>query len=464
MESGCRTNGGWIPAPGDARMTGAKPGIREGSPRSFRSAGCSFRRLAARKVYALPTSYCPVGKKVTRMAAVRIAFCITDLELGGAERCLTELATRLDRKRFEPIVYCLAPLPDDESNSCVPRLAAAGVPHVSLGARGLLHGPGATLRLIADWRRRRPDVVQSFLFHANLVARVAARMTGVTGVVAGIRVAEQRHRWHLRLDRATQRMVDAYVCVSRSVADFSHDVGRLPAEKMHVIPNGIDPQLYPSPKAIDPGRLGIPVQGRIVACVGRLDPQKDQAELIRSATDWMTERPDVHLLLVGQGPDRQRLECMARATPVAERIHFTGWREDVPEILAASTLLTLPSRWEGMPNVVLEAMASRLPVVAADVEGVRELLGPAAGEQVLPIERRRLREAGDGNGPMADGVSDGGQAASPTSFAERIGKILDDPALANRLAMANRARAESEFGIDRVVEQYEKLWWGLANR
>ncbi len=105
--------------------------------------------------------------------------------------------------------------------------------------------------------------------------------------------------------------------------------------------------------------------------------------LIETAGAWLASLPDCDLLLVGTGPLQGRLESACRAAGIADRVHFAGWRSDVPEILAASELLVLPSVWEGMPNVVLEAMASRRPVVATDVEGVRELLGPLAARQLV---------------------------------------------------------------------------------
>ena len=105
--------------------------------------------------------------------------------------------------------------------------------------------------------------------------------------------------------------------------------------------------------------------------------------LIETAPAWLERLPNCDLLVVGEGPLRRPLEATCQAKGIAGRVHFAGWRTDVPEILAATDLLVLPSAWEGMPNVVLEAMASRRPVVASDVEGVRELLGAAAPQQTV---------------------------------------------------------------------------------
>lgn len=372
------------------------------------------------------------------MASLKIALCITDLDVGGAERALVELATRLDRRRFEPAVYCLGPRPGAQQASCVPPLEKAGVEVHCLGAARIWQLSSVGLKLKRLLKTRSPDVVQSFLFHANLVSRLAARQAGVGPVISGIRVAEPR-LWHLWADRLTSKLVDRYVCVSQSVARFSVAKARLPTEKLVVIPNAVDVDRLPAPSGIDPAALGLKSGRRMVAYVGRLEPQKGVGWLIESASNWLDRLPDCDLVLVGQGPDRQPLERLCRRLGVARRVRFAGWRSDVPEILAASELLVLPSKWEGMPNVVLEAMASRLPVVASDVEGVRELLGPAADEQTVAY--------GDSG-----------------ALAEKIVKLVSDKSLAGDLGRRNRQRAEQEFTFGRVVAAYEDLWGSLAGR
>ena len=182
---------------------------------------------------------------------------------------------------------------------------------------------------------------------------------------------------------------------ARRVAEFSAKRAGLPPEKLVVIPNGIDLDKYPARQPADLRAFGIAAGRRAVTFVGRLEPQKGVDWLIATAPHWLAKLPDCDLLLVGDGPLRPSLEAAAKAAGIADRVHFAGWRPDVPEILAASSLLVLPSLWEGMPNVVLEAMASRLPVVASDVEGVRELLGPNAARQTVAHGDSRAACRGD---------------------------------------------------------------------
>jgi glycosyltransferase involved in cell wall biosynthesis len=371
------------------------------------------------------------------MANIRIALCITELDLGGAERCLTELALRVDRQRFTPVVYCLGPRPASDDASCVPVLEAASVEVHCLGGRRIWQFPAVAGRLRRLLVAQNPQIVQTFLFHANVLGRIVARRAGVKLVACGIRVAERKSLWHLWLDRLTQGWVDRYVCVSRSVAEFSADRGGLAPEKLVVIPNGIDLEKYQTTRPANTTTPGINPGRRTVTFIGRLERQKGVHWLIETAPAWLAEVPDSDLLLVGEGPLRGRLEAACRAAGIAQRVHFAGWRADVPEILAASDLLVLPSAWEGMPNVVLEAMASGRPVVASDVEGVRELLGSAAPQQTIAY--------GDSQG-----------------FIGKVVSFLKNPEMAAAVGAENRRRVEENFAISRMVAAYEDLWEELV--
>lgn len=370
----------------------------------------------------------------TRSAApIRIALCITDLDPGGAERCLVELATRLDRQKFEPVVYCLGPRPAGNPTWLVDKLEAAGITVHCFAARR----PIAFGLLLAKLRKQMladaPRIVQTFLFHANVLGALAARRAGVEHVVTGIRVAEKRAAWHLLLARWGDRFVDRHVCVSQSVRDFSMARGHLPIDKLVVIPNGVDLARFAGVKPASAASLGRAGNRRLITCVGRLDEQKGTSWLLEAMRRVFTEVDGLDLLLVGDGPERGQLERLAAQLGIADRVHFAGFRDDVPEILAASELVVLASRWEGMPNVILEAMACGRPVVATDVAGVREALGPNAPQQTARCD-------------------------DPPEFARKITAILGDKQLAQRLGQENQKRAGQCFTLSAMVEAYERLY------
>lgn len=358
---------------------------------------------------------------------IKIAFCITDLDPGGAERALVQLVTRLDRGRWEPAVFCLG-----GAGALVDPLQHAGIPVVCLNARGR-RDAGVVYRLFRELRRFRPVIVQTFLFHANLAGRLAGCLAGVRHCVSGIRVAEKRSRWPLRLDRLTNPLVAMNVCVSQAVADFSVEVAGLPRRKIVVIPNGVDVERFASARPIDLASLGIPSEARILAAVGRLDRQKGLVHLIDAAQAIVPRYGDVHFLLVGDGPERDTLIRQVAEQGLSGRVHFAGWRPDVPSILRSVYGLVLPSLWEGMPNVVLEAMAAGLPVVATRVEGVDELVVPDETGVLIP-------------------------PASVPDLVNGLQTILADPERARSLGKAGFQRVKSLFSWEKSTSNYDELY------
>jgi len=374
---------------------------------------------------------------------IRVMLGITDLEVGGAEKCLTELACRVDSQRFRLSVVSLAPYPRKDDR-LVKRIREHGIPVRFLDGCKVWDSPKALMKWLRCILRDRPHVVQTFLFHANLLGRMVARIAGVPAVISGIRVAERQANWHLLLDAATSGWVDRYVCVSRAVADFSVSRGLLPADKIVVIPNGVDVGVPAvtgcagvqggnrSETSENDEKLA-PRSRRRVTFVGRLARQKGVDLLLHSAAQWLRSFPDVVLYLVGDGPQREWLMDLSIRLGISDRIVWAGYCENVGEILRETDVFVLPSRWEGMPNALLEAMAMGCPVVVTAVEGVSEVLGD---EEPLQI------------------VRPGDSAA----LSRAIVRLLSNPTLTRELGERNRTRVQRCFGWDCTVKEYEQLW------
>ena len=366
---------------------------------------------------------------------VRLALVITELEIGGAEQALVNLATGLARERFSPEVYSLKPRPKNEL--LVQRLEAAKIPVHFLDVKSFWQFFSAVARLAALFKEQQPQVVQSFLFNANVVATLAARRAKVPRMVTGIRVADP-NQWRQRMERWLTPKVDKVVCVSQGVADFCQSKCRFPAEKLVVIPNGVDLSRFENVQPADLTELGVAPGRRAILYVGRLEWQKGlDWLLVKVMPRVFRELPQHDLLLVGAGPEHDALLRHAMALDNMSSVHFPGWRAEVPQILAASDLLVLPSRWEGMPNAVLEAMAAGKPVVATQAEGVLELLGDGAAQQSCP--------AGDAAG-----------------FAQRILRLAQDRTLAAELGAQNQRRAAAEFSLASMISRYESLYESLS--
>jgi glycosyltransferase involved in cell wall biosynthesis len=360
----------------------------------------------------------------------RLKLVITELEFGGAEQRLVDLATQLDRDKYMTSVVALGPPPAPGDDGLVRQLAEANVPVSFLGARGTMDFWRTRSRLKREFRQNPADVVQSFLFHANVLTALA-RPRAVTHI-AGVRVAEPR-KWRMFWERIALRRAAKIVCVSNSVTDHLLS-GGFPASQLVTIPNGIDIERMDAFASCSRAELQVSEDADLIAVVGRLDPQKGTDWLIQQIPHLVRERPNLCFVFCGRG-DAAVYQTQVDHLAVADHVRFLGWRGDVIGIMKAADLLLLPSRWEGMPNVVLEAMALKLPVVATAVHGVIELLGPAASKMTF-------------------------QPNEPDSLATAIDywcqKDNDDEQ--RKSLFDNRYRSENEFSLDRMVLYYERLY------
>jgi glycosyltransferase involved in cell wall biosynthesis len=361
---------------------------------------------------------------------VGVALVITDLDVGGAERALTALATRLPPARWRVGAFCL-----DGPGALAEVIRGASLPCECL-AVSRRNPVGAVARLAMHLRRFRPDLVQSYLFHANLAARLAAPWAGRPRpwVLGGIRVAERQRHWHLTLDRLTSRLSAGEVCVSRGVLAFSRDVGKLDPARLTVIPNGIDTAPYDAAEPVPRAAIGVPEDAHLALCVGRLDPQKGLPDLLEAAERVIAHRPGWHLALAGDGPERGwLLHAIDNRVSLRDRVRWLGRRDDVPGLLKSADVLVQASHWEGMPNAVLEAMAARRAVVGTAVEGTEDLVVPGETGWLVPPR-------------------------DPAALALALDEAAADPERCRQSGEAGRLRVEREFSIDATVAAYERLW------
>lgn len=364
---------------------------------------------------------------------LRVLELITELRPAGAERIVFELARGLPADRFEVQVCSLRPATGDVASW----LRDADIPVHSLEMRWKLdlRAPRRLARLL---ERQGIDLVHAHLFHANLLGRRAARRVGCPAVTT-VHIIEERFRpWHGWLDRWTLRPGDVEVCVSRAVRDHLHERVRIPAERLRVIPNGVDLDRFRG--VGDDGRLraatGADDGDPVIVTVGRLEPQKGHQELIAAWRNVDSQR--AHLAIIGEGSLRARLEEQAQDPALRGRVHLLGHRHDIPELLAGASGFVLPSRYEGFGLVLVEALASGLPVVASGGAAVAEVLGEDGGWLV---------RSGD-----TDGLACG--------LRELLALDSDDRAAREAVA---RQRSQ-EFGLAPMLDAYADLLTEVAAR
>jgi len=369
---------------------------------------------------------------------LRIDLVITEMFVGGAERCLTELAIGLQNRGDSVRVASIGTLPTGKQAALVQRLRDHGIPVESAGCDSPFRACAAYRWLRSWFRQGRPDVVQTMLFHANVLGTFAARSAGVPVCIGGLRVAE-KHGSRLLIEKHAIRRMNAVVCVSRSVERFAHAVFGQSIPPTHVIGNAIDVDAVDRISAIDWTSLGWPGDAQVLLFVGRLHRQKGLDVLVEAIEPLLIGPADnqaMRCLMVGDGPQREELNRIAKRFGPT-RFQLAGWRPDSLSLIKGCRLLVLPSRYEGMPNTILEAMAAGKPVAATAVEGVAELLGDAAESQTCPPE-------------------------DPAALRELIRRLWQDAPAAQQLGWMNRQRAADEHPIGRLASRYRELYTRLS--
>jgi glycosyltransferase involved in cell wall biosynthesis len=365
---------------------------------------------------------------------LRVLQVIPTLDRSGAEKQMALLARGLPRDRFAVEVAALTRL-----GPLAAELDAAGVP-VTLFAKRFKADLGALARLARWMRRRRFDVVHTWIFAANVYGRISAHLARVPVVVTSeMAVDLWKRRAHLRLDRWLARWTDQVVGNSDAVVAFYRRAG-VPEAKLARIYSGI--AVEPGPSA-DPAAvrrsLGIDPAAPLFLYVGRLAEQKRVADLLDAADLLQHVVPAAVTVLAGDGPLRRTLEDRARAFTLLEcgRVRFLGHREDVPALLAAADALVLPSAFEGLPNVVLEAMVAGKPVVATAAPGTTEAVDDGRTGVLVPV--------GDVKG-----------------LCRAMRDLARDPSRRRALGEAGRSLVAERFPIDAMIDAYAELYDSLA--
>lgn len=369
------------------------------------------------------------------MKKISVLHLITELSIGGAQMVLLRLLANLDHEQFSVTVACLY----NGDGAVAQQLRDLGIPVIDLGMTRKWR-LDAFLRLWRLFRQVRPQILHTWMFHANLPGRLLGRVTGVPVIIGSEHTMGQEHPWRLRLNWVTAGLVDRVICVSPQVADFAeHQIG-LPAGKLITIPNGVEMARFAvaMPQAEARRLLQLPTAGMIIGAVGRPRPVKGYRYLIEAFGLCTPQETDLYLLFVGNGPERPALIEQAQHAHLTDRVFFLDDQQDIPAVMAALDLLALPSLWEGMPMVALEAMAAGLPVIATAVGGnPHVVLDSVTGLLVPP--------------------------ADPPALAAAIQQLVQSPPCRQTLGEAGRQRVATHFSIQQNVAQTEALYRQLLS-
>jgi glycosyltransferase involved in cell wall biosynthesis len=376
---------------------------------------------------------------------IKVVHIITGLKVGGAENMLCKLVTRPNGPGITHEVVSLG-----DVGPLGERMQQAGIPVHALGMKPGRPDPFPVLKLAHWLRGRQPDVVLTWLYHADVVGGIANRLAG------GFPLA-----WNIRrsyMDRATLKpstyllgrlcchlshiLPQRILCCSHAGMEAHLQLGYASA-KMEIIPNGFDTQAFQPNRAARKdirAELGLPEETLLIGMLGRFHPMKDHHNLIQAASLLRTTRPDVHFVCAGAQMNRENAELARwlRSADLCDNFHLLGTRTDMPTLTASLDIATLSSRsGEGFPNVVGEAMACGVPCVVTDIGDSSYIVGDT-GVVVPPRSAVALR-----------------------SGWERLLALSPDERAA--LGARARQRVEAEFSLDMIAHCYDQFFTEMAH-
>lgn len=378
---------------------------------------------------------------MTEGKKIRVLEVIQQGKIGGGESHLLTLIGQMDRSRFEPVVVALS------AGEMIERLTAMGVGNYVVNSPYPFN-----IRVWNELKhilvKERIDIVHTHGARAlsNLIHPAAGLGIPVVHTVHGWSFHDHLPAWKRRVRISGERYLTGKASINIAVSDSNERIGKDlfgPSFRCEVINNGVDLSVYSGGRRSDIRQeLGIPAGAVVISWVARFIHDKNPLPLIRAFARVLASHSDTYLILVGDGPARESAQQLVEELGVGGKVLFPGFRRDVPDILAASDIFSLPSIKEGLPVSLIEAMAMRNAVIATDVQGCID---------VVTHER-------DGLLVSLQGLED--------NLASAILELLDNPEKRKKLAAQGRATVEERFNatvMARKIEAlYRKVWEGRS--
>jgi glycosyltransferase involved in cell wall biosynthesis len=350
---------------------------------------------------------------------IKILHLIPTLDKGGAERLLVDLTKKIDKEKFDVEVLSLTTL-----GKWGFELKKSDISVASLGKKS----KGSIFvfwKLYQVLKNKKPDILHTHLFGADLYGLLAGRMAKIPYIIStehNLNFSESLLRRFIKKKLAPK--MDKIIAVSDAVKEYLHKEG-VNTDHVKVVYNGIDASRF------IPKDVGDDSRGFIIGSIGRLTLQKDYKTLIEAMVILKDEK--ISCLLAGKGSEKKNLEKLVEKNNLLNKFMFLGVVDAVPEFLGKLDMFVLPSRWEGFGLVILEAGASKLPVVASDVDGIKEI--------IRNNHNGLLFKAGDAG-----------------DLAKKIKELISNKEKRERLAKELYKNTKDNFSIDKMVKKYEKIY------
>jgi glycosyltransferase involved in cell wall biosynthesis len=372
---------------------------------------------------------------------MKIVHIITGLSTGGAEMMLYKLLSRTNREKFSCEVISLT-----DTGAIADKITQLGIPvHVLGMTRGKIEIM-AFLKIMRLLRTINPDLIQTWLYHSDLIGGLAAKLSGCPNIYWNIRQSninpEGNKKSTIRVARTCAKLSNwipkKIICCSHAAKESHRSLG-YNDKKMQVIPNGFDLEKFrPDPKARESvfKELGIDKTAHLIGLVARYDPQKDHKNFIHSAKFIHEKYPAAHFLLCGDGINEENSELVnwIEETGISKNFHLMGIRNDTSRLFAAMDITISSSIGEGFSNVIGEALSCEVPCVVTDVGDSALIVGDTG--IVVP-------------------------AKNSQAIADAVGELLGKPEEERKeLGRQARERVKSFYSIDHIVSEYESAYLG----
>lgn len=370
---------------------------------------------------------------------MKIVHIINDLAIGGAEMMLYKLVSQMDKNEFDIQVVSLT-----DTDKIGNKIEDLGIPVKTLNMKRGLPDPRSIYKLTMWLRRIKPDIVQTWMYHANLIGGLASLNDRKIPIIWGIRQGRLEKKYFKKTTFWTAKMcayLSSYipiwiVCNSNASKRFHTNLG-YSADKMKVIPNGFDLIVFSANEKTRKRirkELGVSDQTIIIGLIARFHPNKDHFNFCKAAGILHKTKSNVHFVLCGDGISSHNTNLMRwiNEAGISSTIHLLGPRSDIPSVMASLDVATTSSYIEGFPNVVGEAMASCVPCVATDV-GDSNIIVEETGFVVPPKD--------------------------PVALAQAWNKMIDmGQEKRKHLGLIARQRIEKYFAIEKITKQFESLY------
>jgi len=367
------------------------------------------------------------------MKKIKLMHLITGLEVGGAETVLSRVLPRM-HSDFENVVVGILPGKTEE------KLKRAKIhTYVLLPRKKSIWQAIWRFKKIVE--KEKPDILITYLIHADLFGRIFGKLFGIKKIVCSKRGMIFKHKFLAFLDRLTSFLVQKYLCVSRPIAEELINKLFVSPKKVEVVPNGVILKDFQFQIDVEKkrGDLGLKKEEFVMVYVANLNERKNHKVLISAFKKLINKYPSLVLLLVGKDQGTKvQIEKQIKSLKIPKgKIRILGYREDVIEILKISDLFVFPSLSEGMPNAVLEAMAAGLPIVASDILPNRELIKNKKNGLLFPPK-------------------------SVSKLVQCVEQLIKNPDLRKKYAQNALNIVKENFTIEKTVKKFEKIYRELA--